>query len=71
MNLKSIIPWAILLGVIHLFVNVLGPYNDDFVRIAPGSFVIGALILSIRQIYLYNRERKESHQRIKNIKTAI
>lgn len=65
MELKSVLPWGILVGTCLGLVYGLGPIDRDFASIAPGIFLIGAMVLSISQIKKFVDSRKPK------IKTAI
>lgn len=69
MELKSIYPWAALIGIYLALILFLEPIDRSFGNMAPGIFLVGAIYLSIRQIWKYIQERKH----VKNIKsrTAI
>lgn len=64
MELKTVMPLGILLGVYGLLVYVLGPINYNFAAMAPGVLLLGGMAWGAIQI-------KKLLSRKPKIKTAI
>lgn len=58
MELKSVLPWGILVSICLGLVYGLGQINHGFANLAPGIFIIGMMVLSISQINKYLKSRK-------------
>ena len=66
MELKTVLPWGVLVGTYFVLLYVLAPIDHNFAVIAPGIVIIGTIYLSINQIRKYFKER-----RIHKFKQAI